>query len=264
MISACTPRCVSIALLLLLVGLPVFAQEHDFPANGEPAAYEADPSFEQVEPPSIPYEEYAGPDPVLEGTPRPPGRPATAGEQRIADLDLVLDDAGGPAAVTDARRSESGFRAVAEMLMALCIVLGLIVLSFYLIRRFGNRTPLLAGAGLGQVLGRVYLTPKASLHFVRTGGKVLVIGVTQESVQLVETFEATAFEKLTPPPREGEPGDDAATLSAKGSAFLAQLREQSDRMRQPVEKDTVDDGDIATLRGDIERLQRMLREATRD
>ena len=250
------------AWCVTLLLLTAAAEENPPPVaiNGEPVTYDAE--FEAVSPPTISYEDFAGPDPVLEGTPRPASPPSTAGEQRLLELQQATADT--PPGAADSAPPEFGTRSVAEVVTALCIVLALIVLLLMLVRRFGGRTPFLAGVNLGQVLGRVYLTPKASLHFVRTGGKVLVVGVTQDSVQLVETFDAEAFQHLPAQADSTEPSQESGGAMTKGSAFLAQLREQTNRMRQPAESEPAHDGDIATLRGDIERLQRMLREATRE
>jgi len=268
----------SLPLVALLFLLPAAAEEAE-PLDAVPYGIQTEttefessefessdfetPEFEEVDPPYINYEDYAGPDPVLEGTAPPARDTPTAGQQRIQELRDAMGE-GGPAEGTPPPDSpdEFGARSVFETIAALSIVLGLIVLSLWAVRRFGVKTPLLAGANLGQVIGRVHLSPKASLHFVRTGGKVLVVGVTQESVQLVETFDAEAFAEVaaTVP---AEPGEDGAP-SARGDSFLEQLRDQTTRMRQPGESAAPDDGDIANLRGDIERLQRMLRDATRE
>ncbi|MBI5095120.1 MAG: hypothetical protein HZB26_22125, partial [Candidatus Hydrogenedentes bacterium] len=58
-------------------------------------------------------------------------------------------------------------------LVALCVVLMLIVLVAYVLRKFGRRTPLLtalAGSSLATVLGKVHLARGVSLHFIQTGG----------------------------------------------------------------------------------------------
>lgn len=244
-----------------LEALP-YAYNGDY--NGEEEhGYDEGAALEQIAPPRIEYEDFAGPDPILDGSAPPTPPPAaTAAEQRIQELRGELPAADPQAADAPAVTPTPS---ILNAIVALCVVLGLIVLCLYAVRRFGARTPLLAGAALGQILGRVHLTPKASLHFVRTGGKVLVVGVTQESVHLVETFDADAFESVGPPPAlPAHQEEGGGEEHPKAASFLAQLREQSNRMRQPAELSPGEDGDIATLRGDIERLQRMLRDATRE
>ena len=86
-----------------------------------------------------------------------------------------------------------GFGPVLQVFSALAILCGIIVLLGYLVRTLGRRTPLLAGQRYGTVLGRVGLTPRASLHFVRAADRVLVVGVTQQSVTLISEFPQEAF-----------------------------------------------------------------------
>lgn len=145
-----------------------------------------------------------------------------------------------------------------RVVAAVCVVVALILVLGYLMRRFGRNTPLLAGPDLAKTLGRVYLTKGATLHFVQTAGRVLVIGVTNQNVSLVAEFDATGF--------RGERGEGAEQAGAfNPDAFLAHLRESSRTMSEAVqgEQDEADD-DIAALRGDIQRLQQYLREETRE
>lgn len=259
------------------------ASAQDSSTNGElePILEYADPygedpehmGLEEVAPPSLTYSDYAGPDPVLEGEPGPPRLPQTAGERTVAELRETGDLAGTP---VEAGPPEFGLRAILEVMMALCIVLGLIVLALLFVRRVTSRAPMLGGLGLGRVIGRVYLSPKASLHFVRAGGKVLVVGVTQENVQHIATFEESLFDGLNDTPEGTQAAapltPDQPSPRTERTPFLAQLREQTARLRQPAapaasaraSDPPQGDGEIQDLRGDIERLQRLLREATRE
>lgn len=138
-------------------------------------------------------------------------------------------------------------------LLAICAS---IILLGLLLRRLGRRTPLLAGNQLGQVLGRVHLTPKAALHFVRSGGRVLVLGVTPGGVSLVSEYDADAFE------RASQPAAQPVRPAAMHKPFEERLRENVARLDEASAPQ--EDDDIAALRGDIERLRGHLRETTRD
>jgi flagellar biogenesis protein FliO len=138
-------------------------------------------------------------------------------------------------------------------LLAICA--GIILLGL-LLKKIGRRTPLLAGPQLGQVLGRVHLTPKAALHFVRSGGRVLVLGVTPGGISLVSEYDADAFD------RASQPADQPRRPSPERKPFEERLRENVARMDGAVPLQ--EDDDIAALRGDIERLRGHLRETTRD
>ncbi len=139
---------------------------------------------------------------------------------------------------------------------SLCLVVALILFIGYLMRRFGQRTPLLAGVDLGQVLGRVYLAKGATLYYVASGGRVLVIGVTNNAVSLVAEFDESAFDisEEAPYSEEAPQGHDT---------FLAQLRQSTSDMRGEIDAPVVDD-EISSLREDIERLQLYLREESRE
>ena len=147
-------------------------------------------------------------------------------------------------------------------IFALCIVLALILFVYYGARRWGKKVPLLAGASLGTVLGRIHLERGNTLHFVRTGGRVLIVGVNGNAVSLVADFDASAFENF-----EGDREEaNEVTPAFNPDSFLAQLQASSQAMgpRSEMEQVPVDDDEIAALRGDIQRLQRYLREESRE
>jgi len=136
-------------------------------------------------------------------------------------------------------------------LLALC---GIIVLGGYALRRYGKNTPLLAGHHYGVVLAKVYLGPRASLHYVKSGGRILLIGLTPNHMSLIAEFEADAFEGA-------EVATPEAELAAPGS-FLDALRAAA----KPSAPRTAaaEDDELATLRGDVQRLQRYLRDSARE
>jgi len=157
---------------------------------------------------------------------------------------------------TDAttRDGESLFLPALQSIVVLLVICGVILGLGYLAKRFGGRTPLLAGAGMGKPLGRLYLDPKVVLHFVETGGRVLVIGVTQGSIALITEFQADQF-------RDASTSVDASPGAPGGDAqdFLSALR------RQEWEREASDaPEDLESLRGDLQRLKEFLRESQRD
>lgn len=147
-------------------------------------------------------------------------------------------------------------------LFALCIVIALILIVYYGLRRWGKKVPLLAGASLGTVLGRIHLERGTTLHFLRTGGRVLIVGVNGNAVSLVADFDASAFDNY------GADHEEASEAAApfNPDSFLSQLQASSQAMgpRMETEETHVDDDEIAALRGDIQRLQRYLREESRE
>lgn len=85
-----------------------------------------------------------------------------------------------------------------QAMISLAVVVAAILLLYALLRRLGSRNPLVSAGG-GQILGRTYLAPKASLHFVRVGDRVLVVGVTPQQVNLVTEVDAALLEAAAEP-----------------------------------------------------------------
>lgn len=138
--------------------------------------------------------------------------------------------------------SIDGWAAGLQAFFVLCVLCGIIILGGYLLRRFGKNTPLLAGGRLGEVIGRVHLAPRASLHYVRTGGRVLVVGVTPNAIHTVAEFDAEAFADEAP---------EAAAPDAPVD-FLAQLKSAQASPKPG-------DDDLGALRSEVQQLQAYLR-----
>jgi len=120
-------------------------------------------------------------------------------------------------------RGSSLSQRLAQTVTALLIVLALIVLCYWGMRRFGGRTPLLAGSTLGAVLGQIHLNSKVSLHFVRVKDRVVVVGVTSSAIAPVAEFDAALFRE--------EPARLAPLVQEKGAKFLAQLKDSAQRLQ---------------------------------
>jgi ubiquinone biosynthesis protein UbiJ len=88
---------------------------------------------------------------------------------------------------------------------------------------------------------------------VKTGDRVLVVGLTQQQLSLIAEFDADSFE----PQSEPEPASEDTAPAA--ASFLAELRATSERKRSVAEED-----DLEALRGDIQRLQRYVQESARE
>lgn len=243
-------------------GDPAFPEAPEQPAGG----------LEQTEAPSSDLDAYE------EDLPENPADRKVAQASRINESRTDTDEA----------RDEGGgfFSSVLQSIGALLLVLGFIYVFAWLVRKFGRQTPLLAGAHYGRVIGRLYLTPRGSLHFVRTGGRVLVVGVGPQSVTLLTEFDAETFAETAgeagPPPGAGQDVDPAA---AGVASFVDALRRrmaggQLGEGDAPAgdgdgdaeahggaagsrrETDAHMAGEIASLRGDIQRLQEFLRDSS--
>jgi len=208
--------------------------------------------FEEAPPPSIGL---AGPVTPASDT------PAAVPEYFKAHQAIWAEDA-TPAAIPPVSPAGTPERAIGaslgqdvlQWLVYLFFICGFIILAGYLIKRLGRRSRLLAGLQYGEVLGRLYLAPRVSLHFVKTGGRVLVVGVTQSNLSLLTEFDAEAFEAaLQETSSEAPPESDAG-------GFVAQLRASALKETGT----SAADDDLAALRGDIQRLQQHLQKGGRE
>ena len=223
----------------------------------------AESALEKTKPPVIDSVVQEVMPPETPATPAPQSEPSVFTKDQEAEFENFYNEVSGGAsggAVTQDETTSSpgilqrGWEAVA-VLFFLC---GVIILLGYAVRRFGRRTPFLAGADLGSVLGRVYLGPRASLHYVKSGGRILVIGVTQNNVQLITEFDESEF---------GSAVEDVRVSSSEatvGSSFLQELqtRVQGAKSVPPSLQDT--DDSIASLRGELQRLQQHLGKSLRE
>lgn len=137
----------------------------------------------------------------------------------------------------------------------LCFVLGLFLAIAYAARRYGGKTPALAGGQLGQVMGKLYISPKHSLVYVRSGGRVLLLGMTPASVSLVTEFDAESFDEQL------NAGQGSAATPVNGVDFISQMRTATARMDNAT---AVEDTDLDSIRGDLQRLQQFLEESKHD
>ncbi len=245
---------VRLALLTLLLCSPSVLGQVDPSQSGEPATEEAAALRDEVQP----------------DTPGGLSEPVDAAEADLIgrindeiDRRAGADDAEGRT-VFPGRAQPDAMSSLMRAIFALSVVLALILFVYYGVRKWGRNVPLLAGSSLGTVLGRIHLERGTTLHFLRTGGRVLIVGVNGNAVSLVADFEAAEFESAG--------ADSPAELSEAPApfnpdSFLEQLQASSRTMESPysfANETPIDDDEIAALRGDIQRLQRYLREESRE
>ncbi len=168
------------------------------------------------------------------------------------------------AAPISERRSTSQAREISYLkaAAALLFVLGLVVVSGYFAKKFSPHSKLLRGVSLADVLGRIYLSPRASLHFVRTGGRVLVIGVTPTQINLVAEFDAAAFEETENVTAEEQEG--AEEKRSRFAQLLTMIRSRAEDKKQAEEQAAIlPDDSLKALREEIVRLQHYVKEMSR-
>jgi flagellar biogenesis protein FliO len=188
----------------------------------------------------------------------PASAPSSAEAAKIDEVRALLERSSeNSAAVTPPAPKEefSVFQSSVRVFASLLMVLAIIGLGMYIVKRGGRRTPLLSGSTLGVVLGRLYLEPRVRLHFVRTGGKVLVVGVTQNAIAAVAQFDADQFSQ--------ERSNNPANAPAEMSGFMEQLKESMRNVQKNPVETREEDTDVSALKRDIDRLQKYLEEGSR-
>lgn len=233
-------------------------------------------SFEETQPPKWTPAEVV--EPGLSNSNDPLARKL---DEVNSELDRAQAGGSQPAGAPNLpARENTTFQAALKAVGALFLVLALIYLFNFLFRRFGGSSPLLAGTQLAQVIGKVHLAPRVSLHFVRTGGKVLILGVAPSGVSLVAETDAAAYEdsgttetadgveenELSEDPsgegigREPEMGEMRSFLDEL-KADLRSTQAPASKLQEAGHVKPSEDEDIDALRKDLQRLQRYLQES---
>ena len=81
----------------------------------------------------------------------------------------------------------------------LFLLLGVIFLAYYLLKRFGVPGALTSGRGGPRMLSRLMLGNRQSVTVVRYQGKDLLLGVTENQITLLSETEADLTEEPAPP-----------------------------------------------------------------
>ncbi len=108
--------------------------------------------------------------------------------------------------------------AIVKMLAALSLVLGLVLGLYWLARRF-LPGPAASGPSAGlRMVGRLNLAPRKWVTLVEVGGKVLVLGVAEQSISLLASLEANEPASPAARPRPGFAGLLKKAQAAPASA----------------------------------------------
>ena len=102
------------------------------------------------------------------------------------------------------------YPAMAKMLAGLALVLGIMVGTYWLVRRLAPRTAALGG-GRMRLLARLGLGPRKFLALVEVADRVLVLGVTTDSIRLVCELDQPL------PEQEQRPGGAFAGILKRAS-----------------------------------------------
>jgi len=156
-----------------------------------------------------------------------------------------------------------------KTVMYLLLVIAMILLVYYFLRKRLRGGHIISPANLGAVIGRLYLAPKTCLHFVNTNGRVLIVGESSGGLVLIADFDEADFDAL----EQEQPAETGKSKALKkqaggGTEFLTQLRDSLKKMNKPEvqesESESPSTDDIASLKGEIQKLQDYLRDSTRE
>jgi len=85
-----------------------------------------------------------------------------------------------------------------KLFISLVIIIGLIYGSIFLLKKFTNKTSP-ASDQLIKVIGKSYLAPKQSLYIVKMGLTYAVLGVCENSVNLLKELSPEEVESIKQP-----------------------------------------------------------------
>ena len=119
----------------------------------------------------------------------------------------------------------------------LLVVIALICITVVVLKRLTGGAPVFLDQRLGRVIGRISLSPRATLYFVRIGDRVLVIGVTPTAMNLISEMTGQEVggemeQAGREPPRAGAPfGTHLGQFMSKFSA-AQKADEQEDKLEE--------------------------------
>lgn len=94
-----------------------------------------------------------------------------------------------------------------QLLLALALVVGLIFLARFLLRRFGGTAKFTGGSRVVEVLARTALTPKHQVFLVRLGRRLVLVGAGPEGLAaLAEVTDPDEVAKLAADVEASKPG----------------------------------------------------------
>jgi flagellar protein FliO/FliZ len=105
-------------------------------------------------------------------------------------LILLLVFCAAPLYASDTGMATTGLKTIFSLLLIIALMFGLA----WVLKRYGPYAKASKSFGL-TVIGQVGLNAKANLALVRVGKSILLLGVTQDSINLLKDLEQGDFEK---------------------------------------------------------------------
>ena len=133
--------------------------------------------------------------------------------------------------VSDKGPSTNGLGSeLATILIALAVVIAAIYLLLRIIRRFfPSLAPTAAAAPPVKPLARFHLAPRQTLHLVRCGSRLLLLGVTSASINHITTIDDTdEIDSIIQAIDHGQ-----SPLAGLGRFFHRSSQDQNDNRQDP-------------------------------
>lgn len=177
----------------------------------------------------------------------PPPPQAEAEANRLADPGPVRIGARARGSRRLAERPESGPNLVGFLVWT-TVVVGLLLGTFMLLRRFGRNSRFLAGGGVIQVLARRSVGVRQELILVEVGPRLLVVGSSREGMRTLGEFnnpDEVAQVRAALPGRKGDSAPEAfreslreglreAEKPAAGGELVESITGELDDLRKTV------------------------------
>jgi flagellar biogenesis protein FliO len=185
------------------------------------------------------------------------GEPATLPEIGPSDpgnlqlpSPLTALPAGQPFAGDWLNARESGWR----MLVGLLLVLALICIMVFALKRIVGGAPVFLDQRLGRVIGRIPLGPKAILYLVRVGGKILVVGTTPTAISLVaEITDPEIVNQM-----EGTRAAESARIKTPFGGRMGRFFSKSSQAERSVDEEVRFEEYLRDIRGQMEKLSALV------
>ncbi|MFH1079619.1 MAG: flagellar biosynthetic protein FliO [Pseudomonadota bacterium] len=126
------------------------------------------------------------------------------------------------------------FPSLLKMLFALAIVIGLIVATMYVLRKYLNPPPVSRDGSLIQIVSTRYIGPKCSIMLVEVLGNVIVLGLANGQMTVLTTIVDDQALEIMKTVRENESLQPVLVdrLKRYTDKFKTLAREQKGRQKR--------------------------------
>ena len=151
------------------------------------------------------------------------------------------------------------FGAIVRTIFSLALVLGLLYATLWVIKRFSGGVAGPTAAGSVHVVGRIYLSPKVVVYFLKLSDELLVIGTNAGSISLLTSItDEDAVSRI-----ENDLKSDRAGAGAPG--FPRLFDRSLARFQKNMEGEhSMFEDQLRTLNDQIGRLKGLARRKRRD